>query len=148
MLLKKATITVWSILHLNPVYPDTHTHTHILYLLHTHREVKSTLLSCCWGANGLSLCITDPKLLLNLLSACFFLTLSISVLHLLTPLSLLCSFVSVPPSPTCPIICLFLLCSVYFSPSCFLPQPPSLTHTSWGMNNLVVLHSAILVHVR
>lgn len=35
---------------------------------HTDTKVKSTLFSHCWGANGLPIRITDPRLLLHLLS--------------------------------------------------------------------------------
>jgi len=68
---KNATITMCPIVDLNPVSHNpchTHTQTHTHTISHMLTEVKSTLLSCCWGANGLSLCITDPTLLLHLLS--------------------------------------------------------------------------------
>lgn len=121
---------------------------------HTHIEVKSTLLSCSRGANGLPLCITDPTLLLHLLSACSFLTLSISAPPP-SPLSSFALLSACPSSSSPPIICHFVLCSsrfpVFWLTICFHCAPYSpvaLAHTPWWMSNLVALYSAILVHVR
>lgn len=146
---KKGTITAWPILDLNPVSPDP-CHTH------THREVKSTLLSCCWGANGLPLCIIDPNAApsptLTPLPAPSWLC--PSVLHLTHPSLFICTFcVLCPLPPLLPIICLFVLCLWYFFLFAIFPThelfslcsliSTALSHTSWWMSNLVSLYSAM-----